>query len=93
MKRFVFIAASMLFFASEAGAQQFPILDAVANKVIQKYQNSSCPQLMAKRDQPRGLEEQHAIQLLHDDPQMRQAFIDRVAAPIANKLFQCGMIP
>jgi hypothetical protein len=24
---------------------------------------------------------------------MRQAFIDRVAAPIANKLFDCGMIP
>ncbi|MGO9266439.1 MAG: hypothetical protein ACLPXZ_12140 [Mycobacterium sp.] len=93
MKRFVFIAASMLFFASEVGAQQYPILDAVANKVIQKYQNSSCPQLMAQRDQPRGPEEQHAIQLLRGDPQMRQAFIDRVAAPIANKLFECGMIP
>jgi hypothetical protein len=93
MKRFVFIAASALFFASEAGAQQYPILDAVANRVIQKYQNSSCPQLMAQRDQPRGPEEQHAIQLLRDDPQMRQAFIDRVAAPIANKLFECRMIP
>jgi hypothetical protein len=93
MKRLIFIAASMLFFASEAGAQQYPILDAVANKVIQKYQNSSCPELMAQRDQPRGPEEQHAIQLLRDDPQMRQAFIDRVAAPIANKLFECRMIP
>ena len=93
MKRFVFIAASMLFFASEAGAQQYPILDAVANKVIQRYQNSSCSQLMAQRDQPRGPEEQHAIQLLRDDPQMRQAFIDRVAAPISNKLFECRMIP
>jgi len=57
MRRFVVIAASVLFFASEAGAQQFPILDAIANKVIQKYQNSSCPQLMAQRDQPRGPEE------------------------------------
>jgi len=93
MRRFVVIAASVLFFASEAGAQQFPILDAIANKVIQKYQNSSCPQLMAQRDQPRGPEEQRAIQLLHDDPQMQQAFINRVAAPIANKLFECRMIP
>jgi hypothetical protein len=93
MKRSVFIVASILFFAGEAGAQQYPILDAVANKVIQKYQNSSCPELMAQRDQPRGPEEQHAIQLLRDDPQMRQAFIDRVAAPIANKLFECRMIP
>jgi hypothetical protein len=93
MRRFVFMAASVLFFASEAGAQQFPIVDAVANKVIQKYQTSSCPQLMAQRDQPRGPEEQHAIQVLRDDPHMRQAFIDRVAAPIANKLFECHMIP
>jgi len=87
------MAASVLFFASEAGAQQFPIVDAVANKVIQRYQNSSCPQLMAQRDQPHGPEEQHAIQLLHDDPQMQQAFINQVAAPVANKLFECHMIP
>jgi ABC-type Fe2+-enterobactin transport system substrate-binding protein len=93
MKRFVFITASVLVFASDVSAQQYPILDAIANKVIQKYQNSSCPQLMAQRDQPRGPEEQRAIQLLRDDSQMRQAFIDRVAAPIANKLFECRMIP
>jgi hypothetical protein len=54
MRRVVFMAASVLFFASEAGAQKFPIVDAVANKVIQKYQNSSCPQLIAARDQPHG---------------------------------------
>jgi hypothetical protein len=27
------------------------------------------------------------------DPQMRTEFLNRVAAPIANKLFECGMIP
>jgi hypothetical protein len=27
------------------------------------------------------------------DPQMRNAFIDRIAVPIANKMFECGMIP
>ena len=27
------------------------------------------------------------------DPQMRTAFINKVAAPIANKMFECGMIP
>jgi hypothetical protein len=93
MKRFAFGAAIFLVFASEASAQQFPILDAVANKVIQKYQNSSCPELMAQRDEPHPPEEQRAIQLLRDDPQMRQHFINKVAAPIANKLFECRMIP
>ena len=37
--------------------------------------------------------EQRAIGLLRSDPQMRTAFINQVAAPIANKLFECGMIP
>ena len=37
--------------------------------------------------------EQRAIQLLRNDPQMRTEFLNRVAAPIVNKLFECGMIP
>jgi hypothetical protein len=32
------------------------------------------------------------VQLLQGDPQMRAAFINKVAAPIANKMFECGMI-
>jgi hypothetical protein len=34
-----------------------------------------------------------AVEMLHNDPQMRQAFINQVAPPIANKVFECGMIP
>jgi hypothetical protein len=30
---------------------------------------------------------------LHSDPQMRTLFINKVAAPVANKMFECGMIP
>jgi hypothetical protein len=76
---------------------QYPIMDQVAQRVIQKYQTSSCQQLAAERGQPpsgrRAEMEQRAVQLLHQDPQMREAFLNRVAAPIANKLFECGMIP
>jgi hypothetical protein len=83
-------------FASAAIAQQYPMLDMVAGKVIQKYQGATCEQLWqerAKKNAPKPEREQQALQLLHDDPQMRAAFIDRVAAPVANKLFECGMIP
>jgi hypothetical protein len=84
-------------FASAAIAQQYPMLDMVAGNVVQKYQNSSCEQLWQERahktTERKPEREQQALQLLHDDPQMRAAFIDRVAAPIANKLFECGMIP
>ena len=34
-----------------------------------------------------------AVEIMRGDPQMRQEFINRVAPPIANKLFECGMIP
>jgi hypothetical protein len=37
--------------------------------------------------------EQRAIQALKSDPQMRQAFFNKVSAPIVNKMFECGMIP
>jgi hypothetical protein len=77
------------------GQEQHPILDQAANKVIQKYQTASCQQLWAEREQhaPPTPAEAKAIQFLQSDPQMRTLFINKVAAPIANKLFECGMIP
>jgi hypothetical protein len=75
--------------------QQYPILDKVAAKVIAKYQNSTCEQLYQSKSQktPPSPEEAKAIEFLHNDPQMRTAFINKVAPPIANKLFDCGLIP
>ncbi len=75
--------------------QQYPILDAVAEKLIQKYQTSTCEQLWEKKSQKASPSpgEQRVIQLLHTDAQMRAEFINRVAAPIANKMFECGLIP
>jgi hypothetical protein len=74
---------------------QHPMLDQVANKVIQKYQTSSCQQLLAERAQkaPPTPQEAKAIQFLKSDPQMRTLFLNKVAGPIANKMFECGMIP
>jgi hypothetical protein len=83
----------VLLFAGVASAQQYPIMDEIANKVVMKYQNSSCEQLWEKRGQPKSQREQEFMQALRNNPQMRAAFIDRVAAPIANKMFQCGMLP
>jgi hypothetical protein len=68
-------------------------VDRISDKVIQKYQQSSCEQLWQKKGEAHSPREQEAVQLFHSDPQMRAAFIDRVAAPIANKMFDCGLIP
>ena len=75
--------------------QQYPIMDKVADKIIQKYQSSTCEQLWMKKSEktPPTAEEQRAIAFLKSDPQMRLAFIGKIAPPIANKMFDCGMIP
>jgi len=36
---------------------------------------------------------QRVLQVLREDPQLRTQFLDRVAAPIANKLFESDLIP
>ncbi len=69
------------------------ILDMVADKVIGKYQSATCEQLWQQKGQPKSQEEERAVQFLRNDPQARAAFINKVAAPIANKMFECGMIP
>jgi hypothetical protein len=88
----------VLLCVSSAGAQeQFPVVDMVASKIVMKYQNSSCEQLWQERAQkqgkPKSPEEEKMIQILRTDQAMRAEFIDRIAAPIANKMFECGMIP
>ncbi len=75
--------------------EQYPMLDKLAAKVIQKYQSTPCQELIAKKQQPQppSPQEVKVVQFLKSDPQMRVVFINKVAAPIANKMFDCGMIP
>ena len=91
-KRVTLIAVALCVTAGITYAQ-FPILDMVADRVIQKYQSSSCEQLWQRKGEPKTMEEQRVIGLLQSDPQMRTAFLNKVAAPIANRMFECGMIP
>jgi len=72
---------------------QFPILDMIAEKVVQKYQVSTCEQLWEQRAKPKSAQEQEVIQMLRNDAQMRTAFLGKIATPVANKMFECGMIP
>ena len=90
------IIVVMLFgvvFAGVAAAQQYPMVDMIANNVIEKYQMTNCEQLWEQKGKPKTAQEQEAIQMLRNDPMVRQYFINKVAAPIMNKMFECGMIP
>jgi hypothetical protein len=86
------VAAASIVLAGIAYGQ-YPIMDAVAGKVVQKYQSSSCEQLWQNRGKPPGPEEARVVNALKNDPQMRQAFFDKIAGPVMNKMFECGMIP
>jgi hypothetical protein len=90
---YLFAGAAVILFTGVAGAQNYPILDKIAAKVVQKYQQSTCEQLWQQKKEPKPPMEKEIIQKLRSDPQMSTEFINRVAAPIANKMFQCGMIP
>ena len=96
-KRILLFAAAGALIAAGVAYAQFPIMDKVAEKVIQKYQTSTCEQLWQEKAQGQGKPkpemEQKAIQMLKQDPQMRQAFFNKISAPIVNKMFECGMIP
>ena len=97
-RSYLFALVPMLLHVGIASAQEsYPVVDKIAQKVVEKYQNSSCEQLALQKSQPPTGEkaqiEQNAVQILRNDPQMRAEFLNRVAAPVANKLFECGMIP
>jgi len=63
MRKYFNLAALLvaLLLGGVAGAQ-FPVLDALADKVIQKYQSSTCEQLWQKKGEPKPPMEQKAIQ-------------------------------
>jgi len=92
-RRFTQLAALAATLVAGTAHAQYPILDAVANRVVQKYQSSSCEELWQKKSEPKSAEEQRVMQFLREDPQMRAAFFNKVSGPIVNKMFECGMIP
>jgi hypothetical protein len=93
IKRLVTFASVLALLVAGVAYAQYPILDRLAEKVIQKYQSSSCEQLWQAKGQPKSPEEEKVVGLLKTDPQMRTHFLNKVAAPIANKMFECGLIP
>lgn len=87
------IVLAALLAGAGASASQYPMLDMVAQKVVQKYQQSTCEQLWEARGKAKTPEEQQMVQILRDDPQMREVFINEVAGPVVNKMFECGLVP
>jgi hypothetical protein len=71
-RSFLLAAVTGLFFVSGSGAQ-YPMMDALAGKVVQKYQQASCEDLAAKKGQPRSAQEQS-----HPDAAQRSSEASRI---------------
>ena len=66
MKRYYAFALCLaLLYVSMGSAQQYSVVDKIADQVIQKYQTSTCEQLWQKKSAkaPPSAEEQKAMQL------------------------------
>ena len=92
-RRIYLIVAVCAVGAVGIAAGQGMIMDMVANKVIGKYQNATCEQLWQQKAAPKSQEEQRAVEFLRNDPQARTEFINKIAGPVVNKMFECGMVP
>ena len=93
IKRSYLLAGGLTLILVGGAAAQHPILDMLAGKVVQKYQSASCEELLAQRGKPKGEREEEMVRLLKADPQLRTEFLNKIAGPVANKMFECGMIP
>jgi len=93
MIKYVGFALVLTMLVGGVASAQFQILDMVAETVVEQYQSSTCEQLWEQRGKPKSAQEQEVVQLLRNDAQMRTAFLNKVAAPVASKMFECGMIP
>jgi hypothetical protein len=74
-------------------AADYPLMNMIADEVVQKYQSATCEQLWEQKDKPKSDRQKEIIQILRDDQEMRTAFLKIVSEPILNKMFECGMIP
>ena len=89
----VVMSVSALGFAGTATAQTGMLLDYAADQMVQKFKESSCEQLKAKAKEPQTEKAKEAAAFLRNDAQAREVFVMKVAAPVLNKMFECGMIP
>ena len=91
--RFLILAGAALLAAPAVQAQDMVTM--LGNKIVQKYTSTPCADLIAKKANPAPPSPMEAkvVAALKADPAKRQELINLIAAPIANKMFDCGMIP
>ncbi|XZO02462.1 MAG: hypothetical protein ACM65L_01320 [Microcoleus sp.] len=98
-------SVGMVVSSCDSFVSQEALLDIAVNFAIAKYEKASCEEVAQMQPQSKSTPDSKtdggkqaalqakAIELLQNNPEIRQKFIDRVAGPIANKMFECNLIP
>jgi len=99
------VTVGMVVSSCDSFVSQEALLDIAVNFAIAKYEKASCEEVAQMQPQSKSTPDSttdggkqaalqaKAIELLQNNPEVRQKFIDRVAGPIANKMFECNLIP
>ena len=66
LSRSTVFAILAAFTAVSVSGSQYPMLDMIAQKVIQRYESSTCEQLWEARGKPKTAEQQNMIQILQE---------------------------
>jgi hypothetical protein len=90
-------ALALPLYAPLACAQSYPEADRLAEQVIERYRSASCEEIKERRTRSLSPEQEkrrhQIVEQLLADPSMRTHFLNKIAGPIANRMFDCGLIP
>jgi len=89
----VIVLAVIVVVVAGGWASRGMVLNFAADEAIKKFQGATCEQLKAQKDEPPSMMKKAAVWFLRAEPQARVAFIDKIAAPVLNKMIECGMAP
>jgi len=80
--------------AQQRGEQ---MVDAFANVIVDTITSSSCEDLAARMQQSRSNKNNpmraRVMQMLQKNPNLRRQLVNRIAAPVANKMLDCNLVP
>lgn len=83
---------------AELTITQQRLVDSASQIIVEQVEESSCEEFytfLEQQEQSRGQYprlRQRLIQAAENNPEIREEFVRQIAAPVVNKMFDCGLI-
>lgn len=83
-----------------AGVNHGQIVSLIADQMVNRVNQMSCSDFRSSLNRLQGSQKSQnsgmrtrLLGALQAQPELRRTFIDAIAAPLANKMFDCGLVP